>query len=77
MYYTVHANPVGEWGALATLARENTCAQASHKFPLRHGCICGHTACMERITCMPIFIASAQPRHSVIKLPVALESLVN
>ena len=35
--------------------KENARGQTSLKFPLRHGCVCSHTACTQNIMCMPLF----------------------
>ena len=44
-------------GITYNTSKENARVLVSPKLPLRHGCICSHTACTQRITCMPIFIA--------------------
>ena len=61
-------------GGTCNTSKENVRAQAPCKFPLRHDCICSHTACTQTMMCMPVFIAgSVQPRHSVIKSHVYLK----
>ena len=74
MYLTACVNNVSKWGESTALARKMHIPKVSRKLPLRHGCVCRHTACTQKIMCMAIFIAgSVRPSYSVIKLQVYLE----